>query len=60
METRTWSLERMTAFLKRIPICLTCGSRYMYYGECIECIVAYDKRVNWPMIQAELDAKAGR
>lgn len=32
----------------------------MYYGECIECIVAYDKRVNWPMIQAELDAKAGR
>jgi len=47
------SLEWMTDLLKRAGICLTCGSRNTYNGHCLDCIVAEDKRVNWPRIEAE-------
>lgn len=65
----SWTLERMTAFLKHARVCLECG-RKTIKGRCFKCvpattadiaaIVEEDKATRWPMIQAELDAKAGR
>ena len=48
-----WTVERMTAFLKRAGVCLTCTGRNVYNGQCLDCIVVEDKRVNWPRIEAE-------
>ena len=45
------TLERMTALLKRAGICLTCGSRNTYHGQCLDCIIVEDKRVTWPRIE---------
>jgi hypothetical protein len=49
----SWTLERMTGFLKRAGICLECGSRHTYKGQCLDCIIAEDKRVNWPKLETK-------
>ena len=54
---RTWTLEQMTGFLKRAGVCLVCTSRNTYKGECLDCIIAEDKRVNWSRIEEQRNVR---
>jgi len=43
-----WTFEKMTGLLKRAGVCLECGSRHLYHGECLDCIIREDKATRWP------------
>jgi hypothetical protein len=52
----TWTLERMTAFLKRAGVDLETGERIGSTAH-IAHIIEEDKRNNWPSITAEMEGR---
>lgn len=49
---RPWTLEQMTAFLRRAGVCPDCGGRNVTAGACVDCAVREDVANNWPRIRA--------